>query len=412
MKCRFCAASIDESAPDTLFLDLGTAPPSNAFLAPAQLSAAESYLPLRLHTCPRCLLVQIDEIQPHERLFAPDYVYFSSYSRSWLEHARTFVEQATRELDLGGRNLVVEIASNDGYLLQYVAAKGIPCVGSEPTAGTAEAARAKGVDTIEAFFGERFARGFIAERGRADLVVANNVLAHVPDLNDFVAGIATVLAPGGVASVEFPHLLELVLQRQFDTVYHEHFSYFSLHVARAVFAAHGLCVHDVERLATHGGSLRLWASHADEARAESARLHDVLSMERAAGMLDLAWYGRFQHEAEGVKNDLLRFLLEQRQASRAVAGYGAAAKGNTLLNYAGVRRDLLPFVVDASPHKQGRYLPGSRIPVVAEARLLEARPDVVLILPWNLRAEIVEQLAYIRDWGGRFAVAVPRLDVF
>ncbi|HEY6941809.1 class I SAM-dependent methyltransferase [Dokdonella sp.] len=412
MKCRFCAEPIDDASPDTLFLDLGTAPPSNAFLTSAQLAEAESYLPLRLHACPRCLLVQLDEIRPHAQLFAPDYVYFSSYSRSWLEHARAFVELAVAELDLDARSLVVEIASNDGYLLQYVAAKGIPCVGIEPTSGTAQAARAKGVETIEAFFGLRFAHAFVAERGQADLVVANNVLAHVPDLNDFVAGLRVLLAPRGVASVEFPHLLELVSQRQFDTVYHEHFSYFSLHVARAVFAAHGLRVHDVERLPTHGGSLRLWASPVDSGRAESVRVAEVLALERAAGMFERGWYRGLQRQAEDVKNALLEFLLGLRRSGRSVAAYGAAAKGNTLLNYAGIRPDLVPFVVDASPYKQGRFLPGSRIPVVAEGVLRAARPDVVLILPWNLRAEITAQLAYVREWGGRFAVAVPQLDVF
>jgi SAM-dependent methyltransferase len=411
MKCRFCATRIDDPALDNVFLDLGSAPPSNAFLRADHLAAPERWFPLKLHTCPQCLLVQVDEVQSHGELFAPDYVYFSSYSSSWLAHARSFVDHATRELQLGQDSLVVEIASNDGYLLQYVAGRGIPCVGIEPTAGTAEVARAKGIETLVEFFGAGVARDFVRERRQADLVVANNVLAHVPDLNDFVAGLAVLLAPQGVASLEFPHLLELVRQRQFDTVYHEHFSYFSLHSVRAVFAAHGLRIHDVETLPTHGGSLRIWASHADGTRAASETVDALARVERDAGMLDPAWYRGFQRQADAVKNALLAFLLEQHAAGRRVAGYGAAAKGNTLLNYAGVRPDLLPYVVDASPHKQGRFLPGSRIPVVTEQRLREDRPDVVLVLPWNLREEITAQLAYVRDWGGRFATAIPVLDV-
>jgi SAM-dependent methyltransferase len=407
MKCRFCAAPLTD-----VFLDLGTAPPSNAYLAPDALAAPETYFPLKLFTCGQCRLVQVDEVQSHDALFAPDYAYFSSYSRSWLAHAGRFVARAAERLQLDGSSLVMEVASNDGYLLQYVAARGIPCVGIEPTAGTAQAARARGIDTIEAFFGRDLATRLVATRGRADLIVANNVFAHVPDVNDFVAGLATALAPGGVLTLEFPHLLELVTQRQFDTVYHEHFSYFSLHTARAVLAAHGLRVWDVEQLPTHGGSLRLWVCHADAARADEPAVAALLAREAAAGMLAAPFYAGFQHAADTVKDDFLAFLIEHKRAGRKVAAYGAAAKGNTLLNYAGVRADLMPYVVDASPHKQGRFLPGSRIPVVDEAQLRADRPDVVVLLPWNLRDELVAQLAYIRDWGGRFAVAVPSLEIF
>jgi SAM-dependent methyltransferase len=407
MKCRFCAAPLAD-----VFLDLGTAPPSNAYLAATALAAPETWFPLKLHTCTQCWLVQVDEVQSHDALFAPDYAYFSSYSRSWLEHAGRFVERAVARLGLDGRSRVVEVASNDGYLLQYVAARGIPCVGIEPTAGTAQAARARGIDTIEAFFGKAMATQFAATRGRADLIVANNVFAHVPDINDFVAGFTAALAPDGVLTLEFPHLLELVAQRQFDTVYHEHFSYFSLHTARAVLAAHGLRVWDVEQLPTHGGSLRLWACHAAAARADEPAVAALAAREVAAGMLAPAFYAGFQQAADAVKDDFVAFLIDQKRNGRKVAAYGAAAKGNTLLNYAGVRADLLPYVVDASPHKQGRFLPGSRIPIVAEARLRAERPDVVVLLPWNLRAELVAQLAYVRDWGGRFAVAVPTLEVF
>jgi SAM-dependent methyltransferase len=405
MKCRFCATALQD-----VFLDLGTAPPSNAFLSAEALAAPETWFPLKLHTCPTCLLVQVDEVQPHAQLFASDYVYFSSYSRSWLAHAESFVEAAVARLGLSSDSLVMEIASNDGYLLQYVAARGIPCVGIEPTPGTAQAARARGIETLTEFFGQRFARNFVTARRQADLIVGNNVLAHVPDLNDFVAGLADTLAPEGVISVEFPHLQRLIDQRQFDTVYHEHFSYFSLHAVQRVFAAHGLRIWDVEQLATHGGSLRVWAAHHASGRASTAAVASLLVEECAAGMLNMDYYRGFQAQADSVKNALLAFLLEQHHAGRRVAGYGAAAKGNTLLNYAGVRTDLLPYVVDASPHKQGRFLPGSRIPVVNESRLRAERPDFVLILPWNLKQEITEQLAYVREWGGRFVTAVPHVE--
>ncbi len=411
MNCRFCHAALDTPGLDNVFLDLGAAPPSNAYLSRAQLAAPETYFPLKLRTCPQCLLVQVDEVQAHTALFAPDYAYFSSFSRSWLAHAERFVAQAVVRVGLGSDSLVMEIASNDGYLLQYVAERGIPCIGIEPTLSTAQAARDQGIETICEFFGADFARGFVAERGPADLIVANNVLAHVPDLNDFVAGLKLALAPAGVLTVEFPHLMQLVAQRQFDTVYHEHFSYFSLHTVRAVFAAHGLNVFDVEQLPTHGGSLRLWAAHADSANVDDTAVATLLAAEAAAGMLDMAYYRGFQVQADAVKNELLSFLLEQHRNGVRMAAYGAAAKGNTLLNYAGVRPDLLPYVVDASPHKQGRFLPGSRIPIVAEEHLRRERPEMVLILPWNLRAEIVEQLTYVRTWGGRFATAVPTLRI-
>jgi SAM-dependent methyltransferase len=406
MKCRFCAAPLNE-----VFLDLGSAPPSNAFLTTEALNAPEIFYPLKLFTCGTCFLVQVDEVQSHTQLFASDYVYFSSFSRSWLAHAERFVEQAVARLGLGRDSLVMEIASNDGYLLQYISARGIPCLGIEPTSGTAHVAREKCIETIERFFGRSFASEFVRERRPVDLIVANNVLAHVPDLNDFVAGLALALAPEGTITVEFPHLMELVAQCQFDTVYHEHFSYFSLHTVRAIFAAHGLRIWDVEQLATHGGSLRLWAAHQNSRHEETPAVAGLLALEANAGMRELDYYRGFQGEANAVKNDLLEFLLTQRRARRKVAAYGAAAKGNTLLNYAGVKPDLLPYVVDASPHKQGRYLPGSRIEVVAEARLRADQPEFVIILPWNLKQEITEQLAYIRDWGGQFVTAVPHLEV-
>jgi len=406
MKCRYCHTPLHD-----VFLDLGSAPPSNAFLDAADLSAPELYFPLRLYTCSDCHLVQVDEVQKHDALFSSDYVYFSSYSRTWLAHAERYVVRAVERLNLGPHSLVMEVASNDGYLLQYVKARGIPCIGIEPTAGTAAAARERGIETLEHFFGERFARDFAATRPKADLVIANNVLAHVPDLNDFVAGLAGVLAPQGVITIEFPHLLQLVAQRQFDTVYHEHFSYFSLHTAQRVFASHGLRIWDVQELPTHGGSLRLWACRNDASYRETFAVAALLAKEATAGMLAMDYYHGFQALADGIKNAFLAFLLDCKRNGKKIVGYGAAAKGNTLFNYAGVRPDLLAYVVDASPHKQGRYLPGSRIPVVAEPRIRETRPDFVVILPWNLRAEIVEQLAYIREWDGKFVTAVPQLVV-
>ncbi len=406
MKCRFCGTLLQD-----VFLDLGSAPPSNAFLTADALNAPETWFPLKLFTCGKCRLVQVAEVQAHVALFPPDYAYYSSVSRSWLTHAERYVTGVIPRLGLNRSSLVMEIASNDGYLLQYVAACGIPCVGIEPTAGTAAVARGKGIETLERFFGREFAGEFVRERRPADLIIANNVLAHVPDINDFVAGLAMALAGHGTISVEIPHLMELVSKRQFDTIYHEHFSYFSLHTVQEIFTAHGLRVWDVEQLPTHGGSLRIWAAHERSRHIQTPKVAALLTMETRAGMLDADYYQGFQAQADAVKNGFLEFLLKQRRAGRKVVGYGAAAKGNTLLNYAGVKPDLLPYVMDASPHKQGRWLPGSRIPVVNESRLKADRPDFVLILPWNLREEITGQLGYIRQWGGQFVVAVPQLEI-
>ena len=406
MKCRHCTAELHD-----VFIDLGAAPPSNAFLRQEDLEAPEVHFPLKVFTCHECHLVQVDEVQRHDALFSNDYVYFSSYSRSWLDHASRYVDEVTQRLRLGPKSLVMEVASNDGYLLQYVQQRGIPCVGIEPTACTAAVARAKGIESVERFFGAAFAREFATQRSRVDLLLGNNVLAHVPDINDFVAGFREALAPQGTVTVEFPHLLQLVQQSQFDTIYHEHFSYLALHTVRRIFARQGLAVWDVQELPHHGGSLRVWAQHLTHDRPATERVADVLRKEQQAGMLEPAFYRGLQARADRIKNDLLAFLIEQKRAGRTVVGYGAAAKGNTLLNYAGVRSDLLPFVVDASPHKRGRFLPGSRIPVVDESQLRRCKPDVVLILPWNLRAEITAQLNYVREWGGRFAMAIPELEL-
>ena len=406
MNCRFCSAPLQE-----VFLDLGHAPPSNAFLTADKLDSPETWLPLKLYTCGKCWLVQVAEMAPHAELFAPDYVYYSSFSTTWLAHAERYVEQAVQRLKLNRDSLVMEVASNDGYLLQYVAARGIPCVGIEPTAGTAKVAREKGIETLCEFFGRGFAESFVQSRRSADLIVANNVLAHVPDINDFVDGLKVALAPGGSITAEFPHLMRLVAERQFDTVYHEHFSYFSLGTLSRIFEVHGLRIWDVQELSTHGGSLRIWAGHKTGAQDMTPAVAALLAAERKAGMQEARYYRGFQQAADEVKDGCLRFLLEQHRAGRKVAAYGAAAKGNTLLNYAGVKPDLLPYVVDASPHKRGHYLPGSHIPVVGEDRLRQDRPEFVLILPWNLRAEITAQLSYIREWSGRFVTCVPRLEI-
>jgi SAM-dependent methyltransferase len=394
-----------------VFLDLGSAPPSNAFLKAADLSAPEIHFPLRLFTCASCHLVQVDEVQKSDMLFSSEYAYFSSFSTTWLAHARAYVAMAIERLGLTHNSLVMEVASNDGYLLQYVKARDIPCVGVEPTASTAEAARGQGIESIERFFGQAFAQEFVASRRAVDLLIANNVLAHVPDINDFVAGLASVLATDGVLTVEFPHLLQLVGQRQFDTVYHEHFSYFSLHTVQRIFVAHGLRIWDVEELTTHGGSLRLWVCRNNANHRQTPAAMALLAKESAAGMTAMDYYRGFQPQADAIKNAFLGFLLDCKRANKHVVGYGAAAKGNTLLNYAGVKPDLLPFVVDASPHKQGLYLPGSHIPVVSEACILASKPDFVVVFPWNLRQEITEQLHYIREWDGKFVTAVPCMDI-
>ncbi|MDP4078090.1 class I SAM-dependent methyltransferase [Acidovorax sp. A1169] len=407
MKCRHCAS------PVTLPLaDLGTAPPSNAYLREPALHAPERWYPLRVLVCENCWLVQTEDFAAADALFDADYAYFSSFSSSWLAHAQAYVEDMVQRLSLGAHSQVVEVAANDGYLLQYVAGRGIPCLGVEPTASTAAAARARGIDVVEQFFGVALARTLVADGRAADLTVANNVLAHVPDINDFVAGFAVLLKPQGVATFEFPHLLQLVQQCQFDTLYHEHFSYLSLTAVQRIFAANGLTVTDVQELPTHGGSLRVFAQRSDASAQVHDRVAQLLARETAAGVSSAAFYGGLQEQALRIKRELLAFLLDCHARGLKVGAYGAAAKGNTLLNFAGVRADLLPYVVDRNPAKQGQFLPGSRIPVVDEAHLRAHRPDRVLVLPWNLREEVTAQLDYVGGWGGQFAVAVPRLEVF
>ncbi|QIK38175.1 class I SAM-dependent methyltransferase [Caldichromatium japonicum] len=406
--CRHCRAPLR-----LLLADLGSAPPSNAYLRAEDLDAPELWYPLRVLVCEQCWLVQTQDSARREELFRPDYAYFSSVSKTWLKHAEDFVDMAVARFGLGADHLVIELGANDGYLLQYVQRRGIPCLGIEPTAAAAAIARSKGLEIIEAFFGQRLAETLVANGQRSDLIIANNVLAHVPDINDFVRGIALLLHPQGVASCEFPHLLRLLAETQFDTLYHEHFSYLSLSVVERIFAANGLAVFAVEELPTHGGSLRVFAQRIDSGSQPRSREVDaLLGRERAAGLETTAAYRGFQARAERIRHDLLRFLLAAHEQGKQVVGYGAAAKGNTLLNFAGVRPDLLPYVVDRNPAKQGRFLPGSRIPIVAEDRLAETQPDYVLLLPWNLRAELMGQLAYVRSWGGQWVIAIPHLEVF
>ncbi len=407
MKCRHCGSELRLP-----FLDLGSAPPSNAYLTETELRASEAWLPLRLLVCESCWLVQTEDYAGRETLFTDDYAYFSSFSTSWLARAAHYVKAMVQRFGLTNVSRVVEIAANDGYLLQYVQAAGIPCYGVEPTAGTAAAAKSKGIAIIESFFGVELADELARTGQQADLLVANNVLAHVPDINDFVAGFARLLKPQGVATFEFPHLLCMVQENQFDTAYHEHYSYLSLTVVEHIFALNGLSVFDVEELPTHGGSLRIFAQRSDSStHAVTRNVAQLLKTEADAGMAAATFYCGFQTRAEKVKDDLLAFLIEAKHQGLKVAAYGAAAKGNTLLNFAGVRPDLLLYVVDRNPAKQGKFMPGSRIPIVDEAHLKVPQPDRILILPWNLRLEVMAQLAYVRHWGGQFVTAVPALAV-
>jgi SAM-dependent methyltransferase len=407
MNCRHCRAELRLP-----FIDLGTSPPSNSYLSRAALAGPERWYPLRVYTCTSCWLVQTEDYAHHSEFFSSDYAYFSSYSSSWLEHSRTYVGRMVERFGLNSSSHVIEVASNDGYLLQYVRDRGIPCLGIEPTHSTAQAAREKGIEVLEEFFGVAFADRLVADGRSADLTAANNVLAHVPDINDFVAGFAHVLKPAGVSTFEFPHLMRMIEHCQFDTVYHEHFSYLSLTAVNAVFNHNGLQIFDVEALPTHGGSLRVYAQRADTGvRRPTEAVMGLLQAEAKAGISTEAFYLGFQERADKIKDDLLSFLIQCKREGKRIGAYGAAAKGNTLLNYGGVRSDLLQWVADRNPAKQGKFLPGSRIPVVDEAHLRQEKPDFLLILPWNLRLEVVEQLAYIRDWGGQFVTAVPTMAI-
>ena len=405
--CRGCGAPID-----FLFVDLGMSPLCESFLAAEELDRMEPFYPLRVLVCGECFLVQLHEYVRVENIFT-DYAYFSSYSDSWLAHAKAYVEMMTGRFALGAKSRVVELASNDGYLLQYFVAKGIPSLGVEPAANVARVAVEKGVPTLVTFFGRKTAGELRAAHGPADLIVGNNVLAQVPDLGDFVGGMKTLLAPQGVVTMEFPHLMRLMEGNQFVTIYHEHFSYFSFLTTQRIFASHGLTLFDVEELASHGGSLRIFARHAEDAgKPVTARARELEARERAAGVTRLDSYASFSKKVHETKHRLLAFLIEAKRSGKSIVGYGAPGKGNTLLNYCGIRTDFLDYTVDRNPHKQGKFLPGTHIPIFPPDRIASTKPDYVLIMPWNLREEIMAQMADIRAWGGQFVVAIPEVKVY
>jgi SAM-dependent methyltransferase len=407
MKCRHCGSIVTLS-----LIDLGSAPPSNAYLTALTMRRPEKWFPLKVLICQSCWLVQAEAYSRAAELFNGEYAYFSSFSDLWLKHADNYVNSMVSRFGLTSESHVVEIASNDGYLLQYVKERGIPCLGIEPTASTSAASRLKGIETIEEFFCIRLAERLVAQGRQADLMVANNVLAHVPDINDFSAAFAALLKPHGVATFEFPHLMKLIAQNEFDTIYHEHFSYLSFTAVVEIFKENGLSVFDVAELPTHGGSLRVFAQRKDTGQqAYNKKVTELIEKEATAGMNRASYYAEFQAHADKVKDDFLYFLIEAKRAGKTVAGYGAAAKGNTLLNYAGIRPDLITYIVDRNPAKQGKFMPGSRIPIVEEVLLQQTRPDYVVIIPWNLREEVMIQLDYIRAWGGKFVTAVPELKI-
>jgi SAM-dependent methyltransferase len=404
--CRFCGTVLSHT-----FVDLGMSPLCESFLTREQLNQMEPFYPLHAYVCARCFLVQVEEYVRPERIF-DDYAYFSSYSDAWLRHAQSYTDMIVSRLSLDAQSHVVELGSNDGYLLQYFVARGVPALGVEPASNVAAAAVAKGIPTTTRLFGRETAKALVAEGKQADLIIGNNVLAQVTDLNGFVAGMKTLLKPGGVITMEFPHLLRLIDENQFDTIYHEHFSYFSLMVAQQIFAAHGLTLFDVEELWTHGGSLRIYARHAeDTSRPTGPRVAALLTREKAAGLDRLERYSAFTEQVEETKRKLLQFLITARREGKTVAGYGAPGKGNTLLNYCGIRTDFVDYTVDRNPYKHGRFLPGTHIPIFEPEKIKETRPDYLLILPWNLKDEIMGQMAEIRTWGGQFVIPIPALEV-
>jgi 2-polyprenyl-3-methyl-5-hydroxy-6-metoxy-1,4-benzoquinol methylase len=402
MKCRFDGKPLKH-----VFVDLGTSPPSNAFLTEDQLSEPEVYYPLKLWVSDRTFLVQVDEVKKATEIFNHEYAYFSSFSSSWLAHCKRYANHAIDRFNLDRNSQVVEIASNDGYLLQYFREKEIPVLGIEPTGNTAKVAIEKGIPTITRFFGVQLAKELAVEGTKADLLIGNNVLAHVPDINDFVGGLKILLNEHGIITMEFPHLLQLILQHQFDTIYHEHFSYFSLYTVQQIFKAHDLEIFDVDELTTHGGSLRIYAQHKGTCKIEKS-INELIEKERKHKLFEIDTYLNFQEQIQHIKNDLLSFLIEQKKAGKKVAAYGAAAKGNTLLNYCGIKSDLIAFVADKSPHKQGKYMPGSRIPIYEPDEIKRRKPDYILILPWNIKEEVMTQLSYVKEWGAKFVVFIPK----
>jgi len=404
--CRFCGAALEQT-----FCDLGMSPLSNAFLDAEQLQRMEPFYPLHAYVCGRCFLVQLQEFESPQHIFSEDYAYFSSYSDTWLEHARLYAEQMIGRFGFAAKSQVVEIASNDGYLLQYFRQRDIPVLGIEPASNVAEVAVAKGIPTLTRFFGSETARDLAAKGIRADLLLGNNVLAHVPDLNDFVAGMKVILKPEGVLTMEFPHLQHLIEENQFDTIYHEHFSYFSFLAVQRVFAHHGIELFDVEELPTHGGSLRIYGRHAEQTGGSGERVKALVAREQRLRFGDIETYRTFSRRVKETKRKLLEFLISVQRDGKTVAGYGAPAKGNTLLNYCGIRTDLLEYTVDRSPHKQGKFLPGTHIPIFDPDRIRDTRPDFILILPWNIKEEVISQMAYAREWGAQFVIPIPEVRV-
>lgn len=402
MNCRFCGNKLNHE-----FIDLVSSPPSNSYLSAEQLNEPEIFYPLKLFVCDKCFLVQIDEYKKNNEIFNENYAYFSSYSNSWLEHAKNYTEMMIEKLGLNNKSQVIEIASNDGYLLQYFKLQGIPCLGVEPTKNTAAVAKSKGIDVIEDFFTEKLADNL----PKADLILGNNVLAHVPNINDFVKGLKKTLKPTGTITMEFQHLLNLIEQSQFDTIYHEHFSYLSLFTTMQIFKAHGLNIFDVDELPTHGGSLRIYAAHSEMNKKHSEHVKKILEKEIAINLDKLDGYKNFQVKVDKIKYELLTFLLEAKKDGMKVAAYGAAAKGTTLLNYCGIKKDLISFIVDRNPHKQNKFLPGSHIPIVSEDALLKEKPDFVIIIPWNIKSEIISQLLYIKKWNAKFVTAIPQVTI-
>ncbi|MDR2511026.1 MAG: class I SAM-dependent methyltransferase [Bacteroidales bacterium] len=402
MKCRHCGQELHH-----VFIDLFNSPPSNSYLNYEQLNEPETLYPLKIFVCDKCFLVQIDEYKKSDEIFDANYAYFSSYSTSWLEHSKRYVDMIVPRLGLNEQSYVIEIASNDGYLLQYVKEQNIPCLGIEPTASTAKVSREKGIDTLEEFFGAEMAKSL----QKADLILGNNVLAHVPDINDFVKGLKNALKPQGTITIEFPHLYNLLKYNQFDTIYHEHFSYLSLVAVQTIFAVQGLKIYDVEEIPTHGGSLRIFATHTDNTIAITENVKNILAKEKEAKMNTLDGYLGFEQKVQQIKWNFLDFLLQARKENKSIAAYGAAAKGNTFLNYCGVKSDAIKFVVDANPHKQNKFTPMSHIPIVSEEKIKEEKPDYVVIFPWNLAGEIAPHLRYIKSWGGDLLLAIPNLKI-
>nr|WP_148270495.1 class I SAM-dependent methyltransferase [Haliscomenobacter hydrossis] len=406
--CRFCASELKHNV-----LDLGMSPLCQKHITPQQTNEAEKFYPLHVYVCEQCWLVQLEEFATPEEIFAEDYAYFSSYSDTWLEHCRQYAELMIDRFGFDAKQRVVEIASNDGYLLQWFVQKGIPVLGIEPAENVAAVAIEKGIPTEVLFFGTDTAQHLVAKYGQADLLLGNNVLAHVPDINDFVKGMKNMLAPGGLITMEFPHLKNLIEGNQFDTIYHEHFSYLSFVAVNRIFAQHGITLFDVQELPTHGGSLRIFGRHSeDQSKPITAAVQELLHHERQLGMETLAYYAAFEEKVKETKRNLLSFLIEAKRAGKTIVGYGAPGKGNTLLNYCGIRSDLLDYTVDRSPHKQGNFLPGTRIPIYHPDKIKETRPDYVMILPWNLKTEISQQMAYIQEWGGKFVIPIPAAQVF